>query len=159
MNAPAPPRAAVSGCRVGARLRPGQKGTMKLLRDFGDRLVCVRYRYDEGRRTRLTTVEIVVGEAPWKPRPSRQVEIDVRPWEISVRESVKKAGGTWQPEKKLWKMRRDRALKLGLAARIHPEGASKKYLPAETSKYLSAETSARKDGKASITSNPGRRLI
>ena len=159
MSTPSPPRAAVSGCRVGARLRPGQKGTKKLLRDFGDRLVCVRYRYDEGRRTRLTTVEIVVGEAPWKPRPSRLVEIDVSPWEISVRESVKKAGGTWQPERKLWKMRRDRALKLGLAARIHPEGASKKYLPAETSKYLPAETSTVRDGKASITSNPGRRLI
>jgi hypothetical protein len=159
VSAPSPPRATVSTCRVGARLKPGQKGTKKLLRDFGDRLVCVRYRYDEGRRTRFTTVEIVVGEAPWKPRPARIVEIDVRPWEISVRENVKKAGGTWQPEKKLWKMRRDQALKLGLAARIRPEPTLKKYLSAETSKYLSAETSARKVGKVSITTNPGRRLI
>ena len=37
-----------------------------------------------------------------------------------VREAVKKAGGKWEPEKKLWRMRLDRALKLGLKERIRP---------------------------------------
>jgi len=29
-----------------ATLRPGQKGTRKLLERYGERLVCVRYLYD-----------------------------------------------------------------------------------------------------------------
>jgi hypothetical protein len=50
--------------RVGAHMAPGAKGTRKLFRDYGARLVCVRYRYDEVRRKRLKTVEIVVEEVP-----------------------------------------------------------------------------------------------
>ncbi len=30
-------------------LKPGQKGTKRLLEKYGDTLVCVRYRYDERR--------------------------------------------------------------------------------------------------------------
>jgi len=48
-----------------ATLRPGQKGTKKLLARFGDRLICVRYRYDTTRRKRFTTVELIVDEADW----------------------------------------------------------------------------------------------
>lgn len=138
----APGRTAPSACRVGARLKPGQKGTFKLLREYGDLLVSVRYRYDEAGKRRLTTVELVVAEAPWKPKPFRQVWIEVRPWEISLRDAVKKAGGIWEPAKKLWKMRLDRALKLGFKERIRPQSAQKKSLPIDTQKSLSAETSA-----------------
>jgi len=48
-------------------LRPGQNGTKKLVTRFGDRLVAVRYRYDEEKRKRLETVELIVDEAPWEP--------------------------------------------------------------------------------------------
>ncbi len=140
-------------------MKPGQRGTRKLVRDFGDRLVCVRYRYDEGRKTRFTTVEIVVSEAPWKPKPFRHVRVDVRPWEISIREAVKKAGGRWEPENKLWRMRYDRALKLGLKVRIRPLPTPKKSLPVDTSKSLPAETSSPSTGKITISSDLGRRLI
>jgi hypothetical protein len=44
-------------------LTPGQKGTKKLLDQYGSSLVYVRYRYDEQRRKRYTTVEIIVQEA------------------------------------------------------------------------------------------------
>jgi len=47
-------------------LKPGQKGTKRLVEKFGDSLICVRYRYDESRGVRLKTVEIVVEEKPWK---------------------------------------------------------------------------------------------
>ena len=30
-------------------LKPGQRGTKKLCAEYGERLVCVRYRYDEKR--------------------------------------------------------------------------------------------------------------
>jgi hypothetical protein len=32
--------------RTRLHLKPGQKGTKQLLAQYGDRLVCVRYRYD-----------------------------------------------------------------------------------------------------------------
>lgn len=49
-------------------LRPGQKGTKKLVVEYGDRLVAVRYRYDVERRKRYKTVELIVDETPWSPR-------------------------------------------------------------------------------------------
>jgi hypothetical protein len=44
-------------------LTPGQKGAKKILERYGERLVCVRYRYDERRRKRFTTIEIIVEES------------------------------------------------------------------------------------------------
>ena len=41
-------------------LKPGQKGTRRLVEKYGDALLCVRYRYDEKRGIRLKTVEIIV---------------------------------------------------------------------------------------------------
>lgn len=37
-------------------LAPGQNGTKKLLAKCGERLVCVRYRYDAARKVRHKTV-------------------------------------------------------------------------------------------------------
>ena len=39
---------------------PRQNGTKKLLATYGERLVCVRYRYDTQRRVRQKTVELIV---------------------------------------------------------------------------------------------------
>ncbi len=50
------------------KLKPGQNGTKKLLARFGERLVCVRYRYDAARSLRFTTVELIVSQGPWTPR-------------------------------------------------------------------------------------------
>ena len=46
---------------------PGQAGTKRLVQQYGDRLFCVRYRYDTERRMRYKTAEIIVSEAPWQP--------------------------------------------------------------------------------------------
>ena len=46
-----------------ATMRPGQKGTRKLVARFGDRLLFVRYRYDRKLKKRFTTVEQIVEEA------------------------------------------------------------------------------------------------
>ncbi len=42
------------------KFNPGQKGTKQFLDQYGDGLVCVRYRYDREQRKRFTTVEIIV---------------------------------------------------------------------------------------------------
>ena len=54
------------------KLKPGQNGTRKLLARFGERLLCVRYRYDEARSLRFTTVELIVAQPPRSNRQARQ---------------------------------------------------------------------------------------
>ena len=78
-----------------ATLKPGQKGTLGLFKIYGDRLVCVRYRYDPRRGKRYKTVELIVDEAVWKPlrSPSELVWVWVAYEEHALRERVKGAGG------------------------------------------------------------------
>ncbi|BDV42288.1 hypothetical protein GURASL_12110 [Geotalea uraniireducens] len=45
-------------------LKPGQKGTQRLVEQYGDALLCVRYRCDAKRGVRLKTVELIVEERP-----------------------------------------------------------------------------------------------
>jgi hypothetical protein len=44
---------------VNACLRPGRKGTGRLIEKYGTSLLWVRYRYDEKRGVRLKTVQII----------------------------------------------------------------------------------------------------
>lgn len=37
-------------------LAPGQKGAKKYLDHYGEKLICVRYRYDKQQRQRVTRV-------------------------------------------------------------------------------------------------------
>jgi len=110
-------------------LKPGQKGTKQLLAQYGDRLVCVRYRYDAQRKKRLKTVELLVAECAWQPRrprlaPDQTVGLRIAFAETAVRDRVKQAGGTWNPDRKVWRPRYDRVLALGLNDRIVDEPAS-----------------------------------
>jgi hypothetical protein len=76
---------------------------------YGERLVCVRYRYDPGRKKRLETVEIIAGERDWEPPPPRFADdqivgIRVAFEEVDVRERVKQAGGTWHRPRRVWQL-------------------------------------------------------
>jgi hypothetical protein len=87
-------------------LKPGQKGTKKLVEAYGNSLLYVRYRYDESRGVRLKTVEIVVEEKPWQPKvrllDEDNVAVAVNYSEKPLRDMLKAAGGKWDPERKLW---------------------------------------------------------
>lgn len=87
-------------------LKPGQKGTKRLVERFGDALLCVRYRYDAIRGVRLKTVEIVVEEKIHRPSPGFRdgdiVPVIVAFTEKGLREKLKAAGGRWDPKEKLW---------------------------------------------------------
>jgi hypothetical protein len=54
--------------RVRLVRRPGQHGTREHVEKYGDKLICVRYRYDAATQRRYKTIEIIVDEAPWAPR-------------------------------------------------------------------------------------------
>jgi len=104
-------------------VQPGQRGAKKLVAQYGDRLVCVRYRCDEQHKKRFKTVELIVEEWPWTPPPPRRTEgslvlVKVVFSERVLRQQVKEAGGVWNLDKQAWELRYDRALALGLGKRI-----------------------------------------
>lgn len=105
-------------------IRPGQNGTKKLLAKYGVRLLAVRYRYDETRRRRLKTVELIEEELPWDPPmpknrdPDELVLVRLQWDELDLRAAVKSAGGRWQQDRKLWQLRYAAVYGLALESRI-----------------------------------------
>jgi hypothetical protein len=105
------------------KLQPGQAGTRKLLAEYGEKLVCVRYRYDTANQRRIKTVELVIEERPWQPRPAKIpsnkiTHLRIKYGEIALRNQVKTAGGKWNCEKQTWELPYPEVLKLGLSERI-----------------------------------------
>lgn len=79
----------------------------------------VRYRYNERRRERFTTVEIIVEESGWYPLEIPAIvglRVDFRETELQHR--VKQAGGRWNSAKRVWEIHCDQAVALGLKKRI-----------------------------------------
>ena len=113
--------------RIAKTFAPGHDGTRRLAREFGDRLVCVRYRYDDAKALRVTTVEIVAhvdplrGRAPpprsavaaWEP-----VWVRLAPDERALRRQALEAGGRWRSEHKLWEVPRWLVARLDLGGRV-----------------------------------------
>jgi hypothetical protein len=105
------------------KLQPGQAGTRKLLAEYDEKLVCVRYRYDAENQHQIKTVELVVEEKPWQPRPAKiplnqTTELRIEYGEIGLRNLVKAAGGKWNREKQVWELPYREVLRLGLIDRI-----------------------------------------
>lgn len=116
-------------------LKRGQKGTKRLLAEYGDALVCVRYRYDARKKKRYKTVELIVEEIDWRPQLKRPkddaiAEIKVNWGEAELGRRVKQAGGKWNPQKKVWELRYDQVVKLKLEQRIV------RYLNVDTRKSI-----------------------
>lgn len=101
------------------KLIPGQKGTKKFLDRYNEKLVCVRYRYDNVQRKRFTTVELIVDEASWSP-PEKPTHIGLRVelHETEMQRRIKKAGGKWNVTQRVWEIPYDQAIALGLKDRM-----------------------------------------
>jgi hypothetical protein len=81
------------------------------------------HRVGAERKTRFKTVELFVAERYWEPplprvAPDQIVRLRVAFVEAGPRDRVKRAGGTWNPEQRIWQLRYDRAVALGLNSRI-----------------------------------------
>jgi hypothetical protein len=113
----------VAAMLMSKKLHPGQPGTKRLVHQYGARLVCVRYRYDDVQGKRFKTVELILEEAAWQP-PARPVPdeeivaIRIELQEMHWRNRVKMAGGKWNPDRKLWELPYGQVRKLGLTERI-----------------------------------------
>lgn len=95
------------GMTARLKLKPGDKGTKRLVEKYGDDLICVRYRYDEATCTRIKTVEIIVDKKDWSPPPPKFAPNEIVPVQIAFSENklqqmAKTAGGRWDPKAKYW---------------------------------------------------------
>lgn len=97
--------------------KPGQKGTKKLKAIYGDKLICVRYRYDVEQRKRYKTVELIIEEVDWLPR-NTVVLVRVAWGEKEMGVKVKRAGGKWNTERKAWELTYEKVVELGLENRV-----------------------------------------
>lgn len=107
--------------RTRLTLKPGQRGTHNLLAEYGNRLLCVRYRYDDEARLRYKTVELIVEEAPWspprQPTPRNVVDLRLRPDEHTLRRAVRLLGAIPNRPTRTWRTTYAVATILGLTAR------------------------------------------
>ena len=110
---------------VKTTLTPGQNGTKQLLKQYGNQLVCVRYRYDKARQKRIKTVEIIIDEQDWFPGVTipadRKFALKIGFGETELRELVKNVGGYWNPDKKAWILSYHSVLQMGLERRVMDE--------------------------------------
>ena len=104
--------------RVVKKLAASSRGSLKLARQFGETLVCVRHRVDAKAEHRYTTVELLVDKAPIRPRIETVVGVRIEQSERSLQAVVKAAGATWDHKTKLWLMPKRLAGILRLADRI-----------------------------------------
>jgi hypothetical protein len=127
--------------RIRLTLKPGKPGTKQLLHAFGDRLICVRYRYDPARGVRIKTAELVIEQVAWQPKASGQpvprpsappggstrrvrpgqrtaVAVAVAYREVALRAAIKAAGGVWDPGRRAWLLSSQQVRALGLEKRI-----------------------------------------
>ena len=73
------------------------------MREYGDALVCVRYRYDQATRTRLKTVELIVERKELTAAEAVAVDDKLLPVQIEYGEwrlgkLARSLGGAWDPE-------------------------------------------------------------
>jgi len=106
--------------RVTKTLRPQQPGTLKLLRQYGNALLCVRYREDGRGRRRYTTVELVIDEGPVQRRyPDRTiVQVRMPLGDNELRARAMKLGAWWDAPTRTWHMSMKLARSLGLQAQV-----------------------------------------
>jgi hypothetical protein len=100
------------------KMKAGQPGTKQFVEQYGERLLCVRYRYDAQTRKRIKTIEIVVAETDWLP-PQERFAAHEMVWlrigfvDRAQQQQLRAAGGKWDSRRCVWSIRYDAAVKLG----------------------------------------------
>ena len=111
-------------------LLPGEPGTKKLVEQYGQDLVCVRYRYDAEHDLTVKTVELIIDKRPRRKHPqyipkNKRMPLRVDYGEVEIGRQIRAAGGIWNREEQAWKLAYQKVLELGLGDRLIPEAACK----------------------------------
>jgi len=70
-----------------AHLKPGQKGTKKLMARYADALLCLRYRHDKDRGVRMKTWNLSWKKRRGRLRPDSALPRSSR-WPLGIRRRV-----------------------------------------------------------------------
>lgn len=104
--------------RVAKKIKPSQRGAIKLARSYGSELLCVRYRENPEGTERLTTVELVVERVVIQKRDDPIVSFKIRHDELDLRRLAMSKGAKYDPKNFMWKLPRSEVLRMGLKSRI-----------------------------------------
>lgn len=104
--------------RVAKKIKPSQRGAIKLARTHGSELLCVRYRENPEGTERLTTVELVVERVVIQKRDDPIVSFKIRQDEIELRRQAMSRGAKYDGRTYMWQLRRSEVLRMGLKTRI-----------------------------------------
>ena len=104
-------------------LLPGDPGTKAVTEKFGEKLICIRYRYDPEKQMRLKTAEIILEAKVWKPDKKRipgnkLIKIRVGKFETTVQTLVQSYGGKRTDQTNTWLLPYCTIKKLNLQKRI-----------------------------------------
>lgn len=107
---------------VGTVRRSDAQGTRKLVEQYGDRLVCVRYRYNPAQGRRYKTADLIVEESRWRPSPVSalppRAPVRIGLYEKDLQRKIKAAGSAWQAAERVRHVPESEVCKLSLAGRI-----------------------------------------
>ncbi len=106
----------VGKTRIAKRLAPDQPGAKKLARQYGNALVCVRYRHDAAQGLRYTTVELVVEQAqlPAKRARNTTVFVHISHLAAALKAQAQANGARWDTSRQAWRMSLQTARQLGI---------------------------------------------
>lgn len=99
-------------------MQPDDRGAIQLAQIYGPDLVCVRHRLDNNGRTRHVTVELLIKSVDTPQRKRPMVKLKLEKDERELRALILAAGGSWDPELKLWHLPRRIAKILNLQSRV-----------------------------------------
>ena len=103
---------------VAKKIKPTQRGAIKLARLHGRELLCVRYRESPDGTERLTTIELVIERVIIQKRDDPIVSFKIKQDEIDLRRQVMASGAKYDGKNFMWKLRRSEVIRMGLRDRI-----------------------------------------
>ena len=104
--------------RVAKKIKPSQRGAIKLTRSYGSELLCVRYRENPDGTERLTTVELIVERVVIQKKDDPVVSFKLKQEELQLRRLAMSRGAKYDRRNFMWQLRRSEVLRLGLKSRI-----------------------------------------
>ena len=104
--------------RVAKKIKPCQRGAIKLARIHGRELLCVRYRENPEGTERLTTIELVVERVVIQKRDDPIVSFKIKQEETELRRLAMARGAQYDGKNYMWQLPRTEVLRLGLKGRI-----------------------------------------
>ena len=104
--------------RVAKKIKPSQRGAIKISRDYGDELLCVRYRENPDGTERLTTVELIVQGVMIQKRDDPIVVFKIKPGETDLQRLAQAKGATYDAKIHMWNLIRSEVIRMGLRNRI-----------------------------------------